>query len=100
MQGKVLAGGVVTLVVYLLLVAAGRWLKHRRGVRFGVLYQLFALLLAVQVAAETVALSFPYQEHLLSAVVFLGAAVVFALLRRFLFERYLGRHGKFSCRRS
>ena len=88
MPGKVLAGGATTLVVYLLLVAVGRWLKHRRGVRFGVLYQLFALLLAVQVAAETVALSFPYQEHLLPAVVLLGAAVVFALLRRFLFERY------------
>lgn len=89
MQGKLLAGGVATVVVYLLLVAVGRWLKHRQGVRFGVLYQLFALLLAVHVAGEAVAVSFPFQEHVLPAVVLLGAAVVFTLLRRFLFERYL-----------
>ena len=90
MQEKVVAGVAVILAVYLILVAVGRWSKQRLGVRFGLAYQVFALVLGMYLAAEALDLALPHQEDLLTVVIVLGVPVVFAVIRRFLFERQLG----------
>ena len=90
MQEKVLASVAIILAVYLVLVALGRWLKHRLGIRFDLTFQVFALVLGVYVAAEGLNLGLPHQEDLLTVLIVLGVPVVFAVIRRFLFERHLG----------
>lgn len=88
-QGKVLASVAIILAVYLLLLALGRCLKQRLGIRLNLTFQLFALVLGVYLAAEGLNLGVPHQEDLLTVGIVLGVPVGFAVLRRFLFERYL-----------
>ena len=77
--------------IYLLLVALGRWLKRRAGVRLGVSYQLFciavALFVPLTVGVEHV--NFFLLQMLGSAVAMLGTIFVIAVLRRFFWEYYL-----------
>jgi len=86
----------VVPVVYLAAVAIGRYLKRRKGVRLGVVYQLFCIALALWVPL------FGYEQiigfaknwnwlegdvrHLDAAVALLGAIVFLALLRRLYWE--------------
>ncbi len=83
-----LATAVVFIAVYLLALAIGRFLKRRAGVRFGALYQLFALGLAFYAALGAWGLEVPWRRHVGAGVVLLSSAVVVALLNRFLWDFY------------
>ncbi len=100
--------------LYLLGVLIGRVLKRRAGVRLGVLYQLFCIVLAVAVALQVFQLDYPppaplpaknavtqggspaapsppefdLQREVGSLATLLGAFFFIALMRRFLWEIY------------
>ena len=71
-------------LLYLALVALGRWLRRKRSVSLGLMYHLFAIAVAVYVPVEWLSLTFPGSAHLAPAVILLGTFFVIALLRRFL----------------
>ena len=77
--------------IYLLLVAVGRWLKRRAGVRLGIFYQLFCIVVAVFVplVVRFEEVNFVLLQVLGSAVAMLGAVFLLALIRRFFWEYYL-----------
>jgi len=77
--------------IYLLLVAFGRWLKRRAGVRLGIFYQLFCIAVAVFVplVVRFEEVNFLLLQVLGSAVAMLGAVFLLALIRRFFWEYYL-----------
>ena len=75
-------------LVYLAMVAFGRWLKRRLGVQLGLMYQLFAVALAVYLSTEWRKVDFPFSEHLAPALIVLGTFFLIALMRRFLWEYY------------
>jgi len=77
--------------IYLLLVALGRWLKRRAGVRLGVFYQLFCIVVAVFVplTIRFAEVNFIVLQFLGAAVVMLGTVFLLALIRRFFWEYYL-----------
>ena len=77
--------------IYLLLVALGRWLKRRAGVRLGVFYQLFCIVVAVFVplTVRFEEVNFIVLQALGSAVAMLGTVFLLALIRRFFWEYYL-----------
>ncbi|SRR5579862_79447 len=90
---------VLAPALYLLTVGAGRWLKRRAGVRLGILYQAFCVVLALTLALDFFDLDFPsarpaqgapfdLQRELGSLAILLGAVSVIALMRRFLWEIY------------
>ena len=79
-------------VLYFGLVALGRWLKRRAGVRLGVVYQLFCIS-----AAAFVPMAWLAQENLVdffwlkltgTALAMLGTLFLIALLNRFVWEFY------------
>src|SRR5882724_3439703 len=77
--------------IYLLLVALGRWLKRRAGVRLGVFYQLFCIAVAVFVplTVRFDQVNFVVLQALGSAVAMLGTVFLLALIRRFFWEYYI-----------
>src|SRR5438876_946445 len=77
--------------IYLLLVALGRWLKRRAGVRLGVFYQLFCIVVAVfaPLTIRFAEVNFIVLQLLGAAVVMLGTVFLLALIRRFFWEYYL-----------
>src|SRR6185369_1510215 len=77
--------------IYLLLVAVGRWLKRRAGVRLGVSFQLFCIVVAVFVplTVRFDEVNFTVLQVLGSAVVMFGTVFLLALIRRFFWEYYL-----------
>lgn len=87
-------GGFV--VLYLGMVALGRWLKRRAALPLGVLYQFFCLTTALYVPLHFLELRpvlepFDFRRELGAASVMLGSIFVIALVRRFVFEFYLPR---------
>jgi len=89
-------------VLYLVSVAIGRWLKRRAGVRLGVLYQLFCIVLALSLSLRFFGLDFPtgrlpanapfdLEREMGSLATLLGAFFLIALMRRFLWEVYFER---------
>lgn len=85
--------------LYLLCVGIGRTLKRRAGVRLGILYQLFSVVLAVSISLQFFQLDYPpaqrapstqfdLQRELGSLATLLGAFFLIALMRRFLWEIY------------
>ena len=88
----------VVPVVFVLLLWIGRWLKRRQGVRLGITYQLFALAMALYVAALIYHRDFPFRERALpplaAILVLLGAFVLIALVRRYVWEFWFERKRK------
>lgn len=92
--------------LYLLGVALGRLLKHRTGVRLGVMYQLFCIVVALYFPLRLLAIPLHYPLDLLpgSAPIFdasrelgalavlLSAIFLMALIRRYLWEIYFEQH--------
>ncbi len=77
-----------TVAIYLAALAAGRWLKRRCGVRLGVLYQLFCVALAANVALTLFLPQFPWRAELAAALVLLAAIFALALADRFIGDIY------------
>ena len=75
--------------IYLVMVAVGRWLKRRFGVRLGVVYQLFSVATAFFVPLGFQRLNSEVFNILESAVVILGTLVLLSLIQRFFWELYV-----------
>ena len=74
---------------YLAMVAVGRWLKRRLGVRLGVTYQLFCVAVAFLVPLRFQP-QHPDLLHMLeSAVVILGTLVLLSMIQRLFWELYV-----------
>src|SRR6266404_2012161 len=71
----------VFIATFFITLTIGRLLKRRAGVRFGVFFQLFALALATYAAAWVYGMDFRWRNHV-------GAAVVIALVDRYLWDLY------------
>jgi small-conductance mechanosensitive channel/CRP-like cAMP-binding protein len=78
----------VTPATYLVLVAAGRWLKRRAGVPLGLLYQAFCLAVAFLVPLSFRDTPAALMQLLGSAVAVLGTIFALGLVRRFVWEYY------------
>lgn len=82
------AAALVFVAVYFFTLAIGRLLKRRYGVRFGLIFQLFALTLAFYVALAINGAAPPWRGHVGSMLVLLGTGVFIALLNRGLWDHY------------
>lgn len=92
--GRLALGAGIALIVYLLLLAVGRYFKRRHGVRFGLAYQLFSLLAALQLPVWLLRIRHPLERELLGAGLLLGAWAGVLFLRRFVWERYFRQDGR------
>ena len=82
-------------ILYLTLIALGRWLK-RHGVPFGLAYQIFCIVLALYVPMQALHLNLAgahwnAARDLGAAAIVLGSIVGIALIHRFFWEGYLER---------
>jgi small-conductance mechanosensitive channel/CRP-like cAMP-binding protein len=83
-------------VIYLLLLALGRWAKRSAGIPLGAIYQLFCIVLALYVPLKALRLNYSLSQidaarELGAAAIVLGTLVVIAALDRFLCEHYFRR---------
>jgi small-conductance mechanosensitive channel/CRP-like cAMP-binding protein len=88
----------VVPATFVVLLWVGRWLKRRQGVRLGVTYQVFAIAAALYLAATLYHRAFTYRDQLVavleSVLVFFGAFVLIALIRRYVWEFWFERKRK------
>src|SRR5437762_1632935 len=66
----------------------GRFLKRRAGVRLGLLFRLFCLMLAFYVAIAVYGVHASWRNHIGAAVVLLSTALVVALVNRYVWDLY------------
>jgi small-conductance mechanosensitive channel/CRP-like cAMP-binding protein len=79
---------VVFIATFLLALAIGRFLKHRAGVRLGILYQLFSFTLAFYAALATYGVYAGWRNHIGAAAILLSTALVVALIDRYVWDFY------------
>jgi len=77
-----------TPALYLVLLVFGRWLKRQGGVRLGVMYQLFALSMALFLPLSFLEINFTFLKVLGSIVAMLGTIFLLSLIKRFFWELY------------
>jgi small-conductance mechanosensitive channel/CRP-like cAMP-binding protein len=78
----------VFIATFFAVLAIGRWMKRRAGVRLGVLFRLFCLTLAFYAAIAAYGVHAPWRNHLGAAVILLSAAFVVALVNRYVWDFY------------
>jgi small-conductance mechanosensitive channel/CRP-like cAMP-binding protein len=82
----------VTIIVFIgtffAALTIGRILKRRTGVRLGILFQLFCLALAFYTAMWTYGVAIDLRNHVGTALVVLSAAIVVALVDRYVWDLY------------
>src|SRR5712691_10050797 len=66
----------------------GRFLKRRGGVRLGVLFRLFCLMLAFYAALAFYGVHASWRNHVGAAVILLSTALVVALVNRYVWDFY------------
>src|SRR6266704_6618101 len=82
----------ITVIVFVgtffLAVGAGRFLKRRAGVRLGLLFRLFCLILAFYAAIVVYGVHAPWRRHVGAAAILLSTALVVALVNRYVWDFY------------
>src|SRR6266481_5151387 len=82
----------ITVVVFIgtffVAVGIGRFLKHRAGVRLGLLFRLFCLTLAFYAAITVYGVHASWRNHIGAAVILLSTALVVALVNRYVWDLY------------
>src|SRR5213078_1694317 len=82
----------ITVIVFIgtffIAVGIGRFLKQRAGVRLGLLFRLFCLILAFYAAIAVYGVHASWRNHVGSAVILLSTAVVVALINRYVWDFY------------
>src|SRR2546421_5225449 len=82
----------ITVVVFIgtffIAVGIGRFLKQRAGVRLGLLFRLFALILAFYAAIAVYGVHASWRNHVGAAVILLSTALVVALINRYVWDLY------------
>ena len=67
---------------------AGRFLKRRAGVRLGLLFRLFCLILAFYAAITVYGVHASWRNHVGAAAILLSTALVVALVNRYVWDFY------------
>src|SRR5205823_10908445 len=79
---------VVFIATFFVALTIGRLLKRRAGVRFGLLYRLFCLVLAFYSALAVYGVQADWKNHVGAAAVLLSTAVIVALVNRYVWDLY------------
>ncbi len=83
---------VVTVIVFIgtffVAVGIGRFLKRRAGVRLGLLFRLFCLMLAFYAAIAAYGVHASWRNHVGAAAILLSTALVVALVNRYVWDLY------------
>src|SRR6266404_4988415 len=69
-------------------VGVGRFLKRRAGVRLGLLFRLFCLMLAFYAAIAAYGVHASWRNHVGAAAILLSTALVVALVNRYVWDLY------------
>src|SRR5438874_8531435 len=82
----------ITVVVFIgtffIAVGIGRFLKQRAGVRLGLLFRLFSLILAFYAAIAVYGVHACWRNHVVAAEILLSTALVVALVNRYIWDFY------------
>src|SRR5213083_1551357 len=82
----------ITVIAFLgtffVAVGVGRFLKRRAGVRLGLLFRLFALVLAFYVALWVYGVHSSWRNHVGALAILLSTALVVALINRYIWDLY------------
>src|SRR5947208_2261684 len=82
----------ITVVVFIgtffIAFGIGRFLKQRAGVRLGLLFRLFSLILAFYAAIAVYGVHASWRNHVGAAVILLSTALVVALVNRYIWDFY------------
>jgi small-conductance mechanosensitive channel/CRP-like cAMP-binding protein len=82
----------ITVIAFLgaffVAVGVGRFLKRRAGVRLGLLFRLFALVLAFYVALWVYGVHTSWRNHVGALAILLSTALVIALINRYVWDLY------------
>src|SRR5947208_3072742 len=82
----------ITVVVFIgtffIAVGIGRFLKQRAGVRLGLLFRLFSLILAFYAAIAVYGVHASWRNHVGAAVILLSSVLLFALVNRYVLDLY------------
>src|SRR5213083_2071612 len=79
---------IVFVVTFFLAVGAGRFLKRRAGVRLGLLFRLFCLVLAFYAAIAVYGVHASWRNHVGAAAILLSTALVVALVNLYVWDFY------------
>jgi small-conductance mechanosensitive channel/CRP-like cAMP-binding protein len=84
--------GAITVVVFIatffVALGIGRFLKHRAGVKLGLFFRLFCLILAFYAAIAAYGVNAPWRYHVGSAAILLSTALIVALINRYVWDLY------------
>src|SRR5438094_2346282 len=82
----------ITVIVFIgtffIAVGIGRFLKQRAGVRLGLLFRLFCLILAFYAAIAVYGVHAPWRRHVGAAAILLSTALIVALVNRYVWDFY------------
>jgi len=79
---------VVFIGTFFVAFGIGRFLKRRAGVKLGLLYRLFCLMLAFYAAIAVYGVHASWRNHIGAAVILLSTALVVALVNRYVWDLY------------
>src|SRR5437016_11997684 len=79
---------IVFIATFFVALGVGRFLKRRAGVRLGLFFRLFCLILAFYAAIAVYGVHAPWRKHVGAAAILLGTALVVALINRYVWDLY------------
>src|SRR5881394_3212557 len=79
---------IVFIATFFVALGVGRFLKRRAGVRLGLLFRLFCLILAFYAAIAVYGVHASWRNHVGAAVILLSTALVVALINRYVWDFY------------
>src|SRR5437867_5000539 len=79
---------IVFIATFFVSLVIGRFLKRRAGVRLGLLFRLFCLILAFYAAIAAYGVHASWRRHVGAAVILLSTALVVALVNRYVWDFY------------
>src|SRR5438552_19217038 len=79
---------IVFLATFFVTLGIGKFLKRRAGVRLGLAFRLFSLILAFYAAIALYGVDAPWRKHIGAAAILLSTALVVALINRYVWDLY------------
>ena len=79
---------IVFIATFFVSLGTGRFLKRRAGVRLGLLFRLFCLIVAFYAAIAVYGVQAPWRHHVGAAAILLSTALVVALVNRYVWDFY------------
>jgi small-conductance mechanosensitive channel/CRP-like cAMP-binding protein len=79
---------IVFLATFFVTLGIGRFLKNRAGVRLGLLFRLFSLIVAFYAAIAVYGVHAPWRHHVGAAAILLSTALIVALVNRYVWDFY------------